>query len=75
MPFRKFDLAPEHVEPLRAAFTKVCEALDLSCEPEDPATDLVAMKIIEVAAQAQFDPDRICALVVAQLKTSQPRGS
>jgi hypothetical protein len=70
VPFRKFSLAPEQVAPMRAAFDKLCKALDLSCEPEDPATDLIAMKIMEVAATGELDPDRICAKVLEQWKTA-----
>jgi hypothetical protein len=69
MPFRKFALMAEQVEPLREAFGKVCEALGLSFSPEDPATDLVAIKILDVAATGELDPDRICDTVLSQLRS------
>jgi hypothetical protein len=49
LPFRKFNLTPEQIEPLRKAFGKVCQALALNWQPEDPATDLIATKILEAS--------------------------
>jgi hypothetical protein len=40
------------------AFGAVCEMLGLT-EPVDPATNLVAMKIIEIAQQGESDPSRL----------------
>jgi hypothetical protein len=54
---------------MREAFSKVCEALDLNCRPEDPVTDLICLKIVEVAASGELDPGRICAKVLEQVKT------
>jgi hypothetical protein len=61
MPFRKFTLTPEQIEPMREAFNKVCKALDLNWRPEDPVMDLIALKIMEVSASGELDPDTICA--------------
>ena len=72
MPFRKFILTPEQVEPMRQAFYKLCEILDLNCQPDDPATDLIADKIMSVAATGDLDAESICAKVLEQLR---PTGS
>jgi hypothetical protein len=40
MPFRKYHSDPTHVEAMRLAFRKVCDALQLCCDEDDPATDL-----------------------------------
>jgi hypothetical protein len=73
VPFRKFILTPEQVEPMRQAFNKLCHALDLNWQPDDPATDLIAEKIVEVAATGELDPDIICAKVLGSIKG--PTGS
>jgi hypothetical protein len=57
VPFGKFNLTPEQIEPMRG---KVCEALDLNNQPDDPVTDLIAIKIMEVAATRELNPDRSC---------------
>jgi hypothetical protein len=69
MPFRNFSVDPLHSEAMRVAFRLVCDALNLNCAPEDPATKLVAMKIIDVAAAGELDPEKICAKVLEGLGT------
>jgi hypothetical protein len=57
MPFRNFTLTLEQIEPVRQAFNKVCQALDLNWLPDDPATDLIAEKIMSIAATGELDPE------------------
>ena len=52
MPFSRLDLDPEHIEAMRAAFNRVCDILQLSCDREDPLTELVVMKILRRPANA-----------------------
>jgi hypothetical protein len=35
-------------------------ALQLNCHADDPANDLIVMKIAERAKAGELDPDRLC---------------
>jgi hypothetical protein len=70
MPFSKFNVEPEHIEAMRAAFRRVCDVLQLDCGRDDPMTELVVMKIVELA-KAELDPERLSIEVLAQLGTSR----
>jgi hypothetical protein len=52
MPFSKYVVDPKHIEIMRLAFQKVCDALKLKCDPNDLLTDFIVMKIIELAKDA-----------------------
>jgi hypothetical protein len=65
VPFRRFNLTPEQIEPMREAFNTVCQALDLM---EGPERDLIAIKIMEIAATGELDPGRICAQMMERMK-------
>jgi hypothetical protein len=71
MPFSKHVIDPKHIEVMRLAFQKVCDALNLKCGPDDPQTDLIVLKIIELTKAGEVDPGRICARVLIEL-TKQP---
>jgi hypothetical protein len=71
MPFSKHVIDPKHIEVMRLAFQKVCDALSLKCSPDDPQTDLIVLKIIELTKAGEDDPVRICASVLIEL-TKQP---
>ena len=73
VPFSKHVVDPAQIEVMRAAFQKVCDALDLKCGPDDPMTEIIVMKIIELAKAGEVDPGRICARVLAEL--ARPPGS
>jgi hypothetical protein len=79
MPFSPLDLDPEQIETLRAAFNRVCDVLQLSCNVEDPLTEVVVMKIVELAKAGERDPDNLCFAVLADLdmplQNAIPRGS
>ena len=49
------------------AFENACKILKL-VDRSDPLTELVAVKIIELAASGERDPDRLCAGVLAAYK-------
>ena len=54
---------PETVRAMGAAFDTACRRLRLA-HRIDPATELVAKKVIEVAQRGERDPDRICSSVL-----------
>ena len=68
MPFSKHDIDPEHIEAMRAAFHRVCDALQLNCHADDPMTEIVVMKIVELAKAGERDPEVLCIDVLAQLE-------
>jgi hypothetical protein len=70
MPFSKYDLDPEHIEAMWAAFRHVCDALQLDFGREDPMTEIVVMKIVELAKVGEYDPERVSERVLAELASS-----
>jgi hypothetical protein len=66
---RPFD--PEAVERLSAAYECALKALGLA-NRQDPLTELVARKIIDVAETGEADPDRLCDRALEQLWISPP---
>ena len=73
MPFSKYNIDPEHVEAMRAAFHRVCDVLQLDCGREDPMTEIVVTKIVELAKVGELDPERLCIDTLAALeKPSSP---
>ena len=50
------------------AFQRVCDILQLSCEREDPLTEIVVPKIIELAKAGECDPEVLCIDVLAELQ-------
>jgi hypothetical protein len=67
MPFSKHSIDPEYIEAMRAAFHRVCDALQLNCHADDPMTEIVVMKIVELANAGELDPERLCIAVLADL--------
>jgi hypothetical protein len=61
MSIRSYFVEDEHVEAMRAAFQKACEALQLNGGATDAVTELVAMKIIELATAGEKNSDRLCS--------------
>jgi hypothetical protein len=64
MPFSQHNIDPQHIEALRAAFRRVCDILQLNCEADDPMTEIVVMKIVELAKAGELDPERLCLAVM-----------
>jgi hypothetical protein len=73
MPFSKHVVDLAQIEVMHSAFQKVGDALDLKCGPDDPMTEIIVMKIIELAKAGEVDPGRICARVLAEL--ARPPGN
>jgi hypothetical protein len=69
MPFRNYSVSPDLMEAMRAAFYRVCEVLQLSCDVEDPLTEVVVTKIVGLAKAGERDPDILCGKVLADLAT------
>ncbi len=57
------------MEAMRAAFYRVCEVQERSCDREDPLTEVVATKIVELAEAGERDPEILCSKVLAELGT------
>jgi hypothetical protein len=73
MPFSKHNIDPEHIEAMRAAFHRVCDVLQLDCGREDPMTEIVVTKIVELAKVGELDPERLCIDTLAALEP-EPTG-
>jgi hypothetical protein len=71
MPFSKYnaDFNADLMEAMRAAFYRVCDILQLSGDREDPLTEIVVEKIVELAKAGERDPEVLCIDVLAQLET------
>ena len=74
MPFSKH-IDPEHIEAMRAAFHRVCDVLQLNCDADDPMTEIVVMKIVELAKAGELDPERLCLAVIADLDDAPRAGA
>jgi hypothetical protein len=67
MPFSKHDVDPEHMEAMRAAFNKVCDALLLKCDVGDPMTEVIVTKVVALAKAGEHDANRLAQLVLNDL--------
>ena len=67
MPFSRYQVGPRHFEAMHAAFYKVCDALLLKGDVDDPMTVIIVDKIMALAKGAEYDPDRLAALVLNDL--------
>ena len=67
MPFSSSTVDPSLMDAMRAAFNRVCDVLQLSCDREDPLTEIVVTKIVELAKAGENDPDILCFAVLADL--------
>jgi hypothetical protein len=65
MPFSKHCIDPAHIEAMRAAFKKVCDARLLKCDKDDPMTEIIANKIVALAKVGEHDADRLASKVLA----------
>jgi hypothetical protein len=72
MPFSKYVVDPAHIEAMRSAFYRVCDALQLSGGVEDPLTEIIVVKIIDLAKAGEHDPDGLCSRVLVELATREP---
>jgi hypothetical protein len=57
---------PDQIEAMHKAFKQVCTRLRLTCAKALPVVDLVAIRIVELAREGEFDPDKLTERVVAE---------
>ena len=69
MPFSRYAVDPDLMEVMREAFHRVCDILQLSCDREDPLTEFVVTKIVELAKAGERDPEVFRALTCSRLET------
>jgi hypothetical protein len=69
MPFSKYAADSDLIEAMRGAFHGACDILQLSCDREDPLTEIVVTKIVELAKAGERDPKILCSRVLAELET------
>jgi hypothetical protein len=50
---RNYSVSPDLMEAMRAAFYRVC---DVSCDREDPLTEVIVTKIVELAKAGEREP-------------------
>jgi hypothetical protein len=62
-------LGPEEIETIVIAYEKALSALALKSR-DDPATRIIAKKIIKVAQTAERDPEQICRRAIEELGIS-----
>ena len=60
---------PEVTRAMGIAFENACKSLKL-VDRSDPLNEVVAVKIIALAAGGERDPDRLCARVLAVYKSA-----
>jgi hypothetical protein len=65
---------PKQIEGMSAAFVAVCHSLQLA-DRDDPLTEIVARKVIEVAGTGERDPERLRDFVLLALKKSDQRSA
>ena len=65
LPHQEFD--PELVRSMSLAYANVCRALGLSTKP-DPATEVVALNIVEVAERGARTPTTIYLLAIEEFR-------
>jgi hypothetical protein len=51
---------PEEIKAITTAYEDACRALKLTEKRSDPLTQILAIKIIEIAKTGERDPAKIC---------------
>jgi hypothetical protein len=65
--FREAPFDPAQIEAMRSAFHKVCDALMLRCDGDDPMTEIIVTKIVALAKAGEHDASRLVELVLNDL--------
>jgi hypothetical protein len=65
---------PAAIEVMATAFGAVCESLQLATR-DDPLTEIVARKVIEIAGTGERDPARIRALTLLAFRDADERSA
>jgi hypothetical protein len=61
-----FAYEPEHIQAMHKAFEAVCAKLELSTAAVDQVTELVALRIMELARAGERDANRLTARTLAE---------
>jgi hypothetical protein len=64
MPFSRHRVEPEHEEAMQKAFYRVCDALLLKGNVDDPITGVIVNKLVALAKAGEYDADRLAELVL-----------
>jgi hypothetical protein len=67
MPFSQYDIDPTRIEAMREAFHRVCDALLLKYNHDDPITEVIAEKIMALAGAGEQDAEKLAELVLNDL--------
>jgi hypothetical protein len=67
MSFGKHHIDPAQTEAMRSAFHKLCDALMLRCDGDDPMTEIIVTKIVALAKAGEHDASRLVELVLNDL--------
>jgi hypothetical protein len=57
---------PDQIDAMHKAFKQVCARLRLTGAKAMPVSELVAIRIVELAQAGEFDPDKLTEAVVAE---------
>ncbi len=60
-------MGPEEIDRLSAAYEQTLKTLSLKNRNDDPLTEMIAKKIIEIGQTGVKEPKRISALAIAGL--------
>jgi hypothetical protein len=74
MPFSKHQIDPAHIDIMRSVLSKVCDALHLKGEKDDPMTVIVADRIIALWRAGEHDPDRMASQILDDLADDLDEG-
>jgi hypothetical protein len=66
MPFSKHYI-PQHMEAMRSAYYKVCDALLLKDDVDDPMSEVIVNRIVALTMAGEHDPDRLAETVLDDL--------
>ena len=67
MPFSKHQIDPAHIDTMRSVLEKVCDALHLKGERDDPMTDIIADRVIALWRTGEHDPVKMASRVLNDL--------
>ena len=63
---REASFGPDEISQMTAAYEQALQALKL-VDRNDPITEILAKKIIEVARSGEHDPTQICSRAIQEL--------
>jgi hypothetical protein len=62
----------DHIEAMHAAFRRVSDILQLDRSQDELLTEIIVLKIVELAKAGERDPEVLCIDVLAELERSHP---